>query len=191
MVTAVWIILGLGIAVLVYRTYSQLRRLQHSLVSAGDRLSAIASRTEGRLEEMGRELGSLREMVSQKAVPVENPYREIPMSSPLETSPRVSSLRLEEPSEDNPVTARLQRLLDEEINPAVAMHGGHVQLIDVRDNVAYVQLGGGCQGCGMVDVTLRQGIEARMKEVVPELQELVDVTDHRGGTNPYYSPGKG
>ncbi len=95
------------------------------------------------------------------------------------------------PSGDTSIATKLQVLLEEEINPAVAAHGGHVQLIDVKDSVAYVQLGGGCQGCGMVDVTLRQGIETRMKEVTPELQELVDVTDHRGGTNPYYQPGKG
>lgn len=85
----------------------------------------------------------------------------------------------------------VQRLFDEEINPAVAMHGGFVTLLDVQDGVVYVQLGGGCQGCGMADVTLKQGIEARLREVVPEIREVVDTTDHAGGSNPYYQPAKG
>ena len=86
---------------------------------------------------------------------------------------------------------KFQRFLDEEINPAVAAHGGFVTLLDIKDHVAYVQMGGGCQGCGMVNVTLKQGIEARMNEVLPEIKELVDTTDHANGTNPYYQPGKG
>jgi len=81
-------------------------------------------------------------------------------------------------------------LLDDEINPAVAAHGGYFNLISVENNNVYVQLGGGCQGCGMVDVTLRQGVEQRLREVLPELNELIDVTDHRAGSNPYYQPGK-
>lgn len=81
-------------------------------------------------------------------------------------------------------------LLDKEINPAVASHGGFFTLIDVKDNNVYVQLGGGCQGCGMADVTLRQGVEQRMKEVLPEMIALIDTTDHASGNNPYYTPGK-
>ncbi|MCH8842953.1 MAG: NifU family protein [SAR324 cluster bacterium] len=84
----------------------------------------------------------------------------------------------------------VQELLDTEINPAVAAHGGYFDLIAVEDNNVYVQLGGGCQGCGMADVTLRQGVEQRMKEVLPEMVALIDTTDHRSGENPYYQPGK-
>jgi Fe/S biogenesis protein NfuA len=85
----------------------------------------------------------------------------------------------------------VQKVLDEEINPAVASHGGHVTLLDVKDDVAYIQLGGGCQGCGMADVTLKQGIEVRIREAVPQIREVVDSTDHAGGKNPYYQPAKG
>ena len=81
---------------------------------------------------------------------------------------------------------KIQELIDTKINPGVAGHGGHVQLLDVKDNVVYLKLGGGCQGCGMVDVTLKQGIEKMIKAVVPEIREVVDTTDHKGGTNPYY-----
>ena len=84
----------------------------------------------------------------------------------------------------------IQNLLDFEINPMVAAHGGMFSLIDVDENKVYVELGGGCQGCGMVDVTLRQGVERRMREVFPALEALIDTTDHAGGTNPYYQPGK-
>ena len=85
----------------------------------------------------------------------------------------------------------VQKVLDDEINPAVASHGGHVALLEVKNDVAYIQLGGGCQGCGMVDVTLKQGIEVRIREAVPSIREIVDTTDHAGGKNPYYQPSKG
>ena len=62
--------------------------------------------------------------------------------------------------------------------------------MDVADNNVYVELGGGCQGCGMVDVTLRQGVEQRMREVFPDMLELIDNTDHGSGDDPYYQPGK-
>ena len=82
-------------------------------------------------------------------------------------------------------------MFDEEINPAIASHGGYVTLLEVKGGRALIQLGGGCQGCGMVDVTLKQGIEVRVKELVPAITEIVDTTDHAGGSNPYYRPAKG
>jgi len=104
-----------------------------------------------------------------------------------------SGFRIDNPNPlwADPVSLAVQRVFDEEINPAVATHGGWVALLEVRDGVVYVQLGGGCQGCGMVDVTLRQGIEVRLRQVVPEIREVVDTTDHAGGANPYYRPAKG
>jgi Fe/S biogenesis protein NfuA len=101
--------------------------------------------------------------------------------------------RIENPNSawDDPVAAEVQRLIDTQINPSVAAHGGHVELIDVKDNTVYVQLGGGCQGCGMVDVTLRQGIEALIKQELPQIVAVVDTTDHAGGSNPYYQESKG
>jgi len=94
------------------------------------------------------------------------------------------------PAWDDPRAQAVQELLDTQINPAVAAHGGFVQLMDVQDDTVYLLLGGGCQGCGMVDVTLRQGIEVVIKEALPEIQHVVDTTDHAGGTNPYYEPAK-
>jgi len=88
------------------------------------------------------------------------------------------------------IRERIQHLFDTEINPIVAMHGGYVELIDVQGNTVYIQMGGGCQGCGMADVTLRHGIETMIREVVPEVGEILDVTDHAAGRNPYYTPSK-
>ena len=85
---------------------------------------------------------------------------------------------------------RVQHLLDTSINPGVAGHGGFVRLMDVQDNVVYVQMGGGCQGCGMADVTLKAGIESLIKEEIPEVTEVLDTTDHAAGRNPYYTPSK-
>jgi len=111
----------------------------------------------------------------------------------LVPSPAGGSLQIENPNEgwaDNPLAARVQQVLDAQINPGVAGHGGHVSLLDVRDGAAYIQLGGGCQGCGMVDVTLKQGIEVAIRAAVPEIASVVDTTDHAAGTNPYHQPAK-
>jgi len=104
-----------------------------------------------------------------------------------------SGFRIDNPNSgwDNPRAAVVQQVIDTQINPAVASHGGHVTLLDVKDDVAYIALGGGCQGCGMADVTLKQGIEVMIKEAVPEIRQIVDTTDHAGGSNPYYQPSKG
>tara|TARA_Y100000588_G_C14221940_1_gene911398 strand:- start:343 stop:1164 length:822 start_codon:yes stop_codon:yes gene_type:complete len=78
-------------------------------------------------------------------------------------------------------------LLDSQINPQVAGHGGHISLIDVKDNTAFVRLEGGCQGCSASSATLRQGVELEIKKLVPTIAQVVDVTDHSAGANPYYS----
>jgi len=85
----------------------------------------------------------------------------------------------------------IRRLLDEHINPQVAGHGGHIALVDVAGDTVYVRLEGGCQGCGMADVTLKQGVANEIRELVPSIAHVLDVTDHAGGTNPYYQQGKG
>jgi Fe-S cluster biogenesis protein NfuA len=93
------------------------------------------------------------------------------------------------PSEDD-IRKRVQELLNTEINPAVGMHGGFVELIDVKRNAVYIKMGGGCQGCGAADVTLKQGIEKSIRSLVPEVGEILDTTDHAAGRNPYYQPSK-
>ena len=86
-----------------------------------------------------------------------------------------------------PVAERIQRLFDTELNPAVASHGGEIHFHGVQDNKVYLSFGGGCHGCGMVDVTLKQGVEQRIRELIPEVEEIIDTTDHATGENPFYT----
>src|SRR5487761_142854 len=90
----------------------------------------------------------------------------------------------------NPVAEQIQAFLDDEVTPMVAMHGGHIDLLDVTDGVAYIHMGGACQGCGMADVTLGQGVRTALLERFQELGEVRDTTDHGAGTNPYYQAAK-
>ena len=89
-----------------------------------------------------------------------------------------------------PVPQRVMQVLEQQINPAIAAHGGSAELVAVEDETAYVRLGGGCVGCGMAPVTLGQGIEVAIVEAVPEVRQVVDVTDHASGTNPFYEAAK-
>ncbi len=84
----------------------------------------------------------------------------------------------------------VQRLLDDEINPSVATHGGYIDLLDVNDGVAFIHMGGGCQGCGMAEVTLGQGVRVAILERFPQITEVRDTTDHAQGANPYYQAAK-
>jgi Fe/S biogenesis protein NfuA len=89
-----------------------------------------------------------------------------------------------------PLPQQVMQVLEQQVNPAIAMHGGSAELVAVEDSTAYVRLGGGCVGCGMATVTLSQGIEVAIIENVPEIESVVDVTDHASGTNPYYEAAK-
>jgi Fe/S biogenesis protein NfuA len=71
----------------------------------------------------------------------------------------------------------------------VADHGGRVSLVGVQEGRVFLRFGGGCQGCGMVDVTLKEGIQGQLMAEIPEITEVLDATDHASGTNPYYEPG--
>jgi Fe/S biogenesis protein NfuA len=88
------------------------------------------------------------------------------------------------------VPQRVMQVIEQQINPSIAMHGGSAELVAVEDSTAYVRLGGGCVGCGMATVTLSQGIEVAITDAIPEITSVVDVTDHASGTNPYYEAAK-
>ena len=88
---------------------------------------------------------------------------------------------------DGSIEERVQQLIERYINPAIASHGGFVTLSEVDGDRALVELGGGCQGCGLAAMTLRQGIESSIKHHVPEIVEVVDVTDHAAGENPFFA----
>ena len=90
----------------------------------------------------------------------------------------------------DPLAAQVQAVLDTQVNPGVAAHGGFIDLLEVRDGTAFISMGGGCVGCAQVDVTLRQGVEVAIKRAVPAIVAIVDTTDHASGENPYYQPAK-
>ena len=110
---------------------------------------------------------------------IRNPNRPpVPRASPAMTGPP--------PDLSGDVAQRVMQVLEAQINPSIAAHGGRADLVAVEDGAAYLRLSGGCAGCGMAAVTLSQGIEVAIKQSVPEIVRIIDVTDHASGTNPYY-----
>jgi len=101
-----------------------------------------------------------------------------------------SGLKFDNPNKTtlgmNPLASRIQQVLDDRVNPGLAGHGGNVALMDIQDQKVILQFGGGCQGCGMVDTTLKDGVAVTLQQAIPEITEVVDITDHEAGENPYY-----
>jgi Fe/S biogenesis protein NfuA len=91
----------------------------------------------------------------------------------------------------DPLAQRVVTVLESLVNPSIAVHGGRADLVAVEDLAVYLRLSGGCQGCGMAKATLSEGIEVMLREAIPELTKVVDVTDHDSGANPYYEPALG
>jgi Fe-S cluster biogenesis protein NfuA len=137
-----------------------------------NKVSVTASGTGGDWLPLARQIGTAIRSVIQSG---ESPVSEAALSS----IPSAKEIR-----------KKIEELFQREINPAIAAHGGYVELLDVKGNEVYLRLGGGCQGCGMADVTLKQGIEASIRKVVPEVGAIMDTTDHAAGRNPYYAPSK-
>ena len=82
---------------------------------------------------------------------------------------------------------KLQQLLDQQINPSLAAHGGYAELLGVDGATAYITMGGGCQGCSMSAATLREGITVMIGQAIPEITDVIDATDHSAGENPFYT----
>lgn len=118
--------------------------------------------------------------MGEDGLAMDNPNR--PVSSPSMAAPQGTL--------EGPIAEQVSQVLLEAVNPAIAAHGGRAELVSVDGTIAYLKLGGGCQGCGMAQVTLKQGIERILKESIPELTEVVDVTDHASGADPYYQQSK-
>jgi Fe/S biogenesis protein NfuA len=127
----------------------------------------------------------------------------IPIHIPLASAPYLDGITLDadlpmgavrvnnpNPLWLDPIAERVQRLLDAEINPSIAAHGGYIDLLDVADGVAFIRMGGGCQGCGMAEVTLGLGVRTAILDAFPEIREVRDTTDHAQGANPYYQAEK-
>ena len=82
---------------------------------------------------------------------------------------------------------KIQKVIDERINPMVAGHGGQIHLVDYANKTAFIRMSGGCQGCSSSKLTLQQGVERELFAALPRIQRVVDVTDHESGENPYYT----
>jgi Fe/S biogenesis protein NfuA len=108
--------------------------------------------------------------------------------SGFEVRPRArpaAERRAREGAPTGPIAEKVRSVLDEQVNPAIAAHGGLISLVDVDETDVYVEMSGGCQGCALSRMTLRQGVERMLREAVPELTAVHDVTDHASGENPY------
>jgi Fe/S biogenesis protein NfuA len=112
------------------------------------------------------------------------------MQNPNHPEPAPAFTERPEADLSGPVAQMIIAVLEEEINPAIASHGGRADLVAVEEDVAYLRLSGGCQGCGMAAATLSQGIEVAILEAVPEIKKVADVTDHASGSNPYFEAAK-
>ncbi|HEX9507045.1 MAG TPA: NifU family protein [Myxococcales bacterium] len=88
---------------------------------------------------------------------------------------------------DPEIRRLVEELLEREVNPSVASHGGKISVVDVKDATLYIAMSGGCQGCAASQVTLKQGVEVMVRRVVPEVRAIIDATDHAAGTRPYYN----
>jgi Fe/S biogenesis protein NfuA len=87
----------------------------------------------------------------------------------------------------NALAEKVRLILDEQVNPSIASHGGRINLVDVKGTEVFMEMAGGCQGCAMSRMTLRQGVERMIRQHVPEVTEIHDVTDHDAGEKPYFS----
>ena len=90
--------------------------------------------------------------------------------------------------ENSSIEERINAVIINEVNPGLAAHGGMVDLVEFKEGKAILKFGGGCQGCGMVDLTLADGVEKLLKERIPEITEVSDMTDHSFTDNAYYNP---
>lgn len=138
------------------------------------------------------EVGDLKVMV-----PADSIEKLVGATLDLPSNPMQGGLVIRNPNRPNPLEGtdieltgspaeKLQQLLDQHINPSLAAHGGYAELVKMEDTVAHILMGGGCQGCAMSAATLRQGIEVMIAESIPEITEIVDVTDHEAGENPFF-----
>jgi Fe/S biogenesis protein NfuA len=124
--------------------------------------------------------GATLDHIEPTGLVLRNPNRPRP-STP--SAPVIEKVDLE-----GSVEERLQQLLDGEINPMLAAHGGFAAVDRVEGEIAYMIMGGGCQGCGLAQLTLTEGIKATVEDRIPEIREVIDVTDHAAGDNPFYQP---
>ncbi len=153
---------------------------------------SFESITDAEEDELVYQVGELTVMV-----PADSVENLTGATLDLPSNPMQGGLVIRNPNRPNPLDGhdieltgtpeeKLQQLLERHINPSLASHGGYAELVKMDGTVAHILMGGGCQGCAMSAATLRQGIEVMIAEAIPEITEIVDVTDHEAGENPFF-----
>lgn len=151
----------------------------------------VSDKTDAQLLERHGELAVIipeADTVKLEGASLELTAQGLSMNNP--NSPQPPAMAKPKGDLTGPLAERVQQVLVEQVNPAIASHGGGAELVSVDADTAYLRLFGGCQGCGMAQVTLSQGIERILVDAIPELVSVVDVTDHASGENPYYEQSK-
>lgn len=153
-------------------------------------LVADDERTE---DERTLDLGSFKVLVAESTVPrlegATVDFVERVNESGFEVRPDPAALESDEPTggePEGPIADRVREVLDAQVNPAIAAHGGVINLVDVKDTEIFLEMSGGCQGCAMSRLTLRQGVERMLRQAIPEISGVHDITDHASGSNPYF-----
>lgn len=149
----------------------------------------LVSRTDRRDDEREVELDDFAVLVTESTIPQLDgatvDFVERVNESGFEVRTRPGSATAPA-TPTGPLAERVREVLDTQVNPSIAAHGGQIDLVDVKDTEIYLEMSGGCQGCAMSRMTLRQGVERMLKQSVPEITAVHDITDHAGGSNPYF-----
>lgn len=136
------------------------------------------------------EVGDLRVLVPETSVDALQgatvDFVERVNESGFEVRPAKPDAAPARPRPTGEIADRVQNVLDDQVNPAIASHGGAINLYDVKDTEIFLEMTGGCQGCAMSRMTLRQGVERMIRQAVPEITAVHDITDHASGVNPYF-----
>lgn len=180
------------------------QKIAAMLKEEGKAQSALRVRITGRSSSGYQHALSLVEPGHEKPDDQEFQVGELRILLDPKTAPHVDGARIEfvddlygggfkvhnpnQPTWNHPLEQRVQELIDTQVNPSLAMHGGQLELLEVRDGKAFVHFSGGCQGCGMANVTLKQGVDKVIRDAIPEITQVIDTTDHAQGENPYYRP---
>jgi len=106
--------------------------------------------------------------------------------TPEAAAPRTQDTAPEDSPAEADLRSRVASIIEKQINPAVASHGGFIDLLDVQGSRVFIHMGGGCQGCSMSAATLKHGVETTLRSEIPEITEILDTTDHAAGANPYF-----
>jgi Fe/S biogenesis protein NfuA len=151
----------------------------------------LADRKDGWIEERHGELAIIfpeTDIGKLEGSTLELTDQGLAMNNP--NSPESPTMSAPKGDLSGPLVDRVNQVISEQVNPAIASHGGGAELVSVDGTIAYLRLFGGCQGCGLAQVTLKQGIEKIILEAIDELTQVVDVTDHASGDDPYYESQK-